>query len=274
MEHFLAPLRPHMRWPHLLQHRHTFSAPSEVPTGCILIQCGLESAVKTASVFSISERSVYASMCCISQAFQHIQHCHLAWPGELCHEFLSKEMETWRFPSCLGSEDGSYIHLMDWPTKKGYAYWCCKKFYAVHNIPLTLLVFILTSQQLIIQATVDHHAIFISYDFGWPDSVQDSQVFYNSHLWWHHNDYFWKHEYILVDKVGYSHWNASLAEFVRTEYLLTHFSIWPFTDYDLTQDPVNAVLVSGELPVLAWESCFWIHFLAGVLNCSLFFYVC
>ncbi|PBK80702.1 hypothetical protein ARMGADRAFT_949323, partial [Armillaria gallica] len=58
------------------------------------------------------------------------------------------------FPSCLGSGDGSYIHLMNQPTKNGYAYWCHKKFYA-----------------LIIQATVNHHAIFTSYDFGWPGSV-------------------------------------------------------------------------------------------------------
>ncbi len=47
--------------------------------------------------------------------------------------------------------------------------------------------------------------------------------------------------YILVDKGGYSRCNASLAEFVMTGYPHTHFLIQPFTDYNLTQDPVKAI---------------------------------
>ncbi len=109
--------------------------------------------------------------------------------------------------------------------KNRYVYWCHKKFYVVRDALLALLVFVLTFCQLIIQATVNHCAIFTSYDFGWPGSVQDSQVFCNYHLWQHHDDYFWKHKYILVDKGGYSGCNASLTEFVMTGYLLTHFSI-------------------------------------------------
>ncbi len=140
--------------------------PPKYQLATFLIQCSSESAVKTASVLSISEGSIYTCTCCISQAFRHIQDRHLAWPGELCHEFLSEEMEVWGFPGCLGSRDGSYIHLMDRPTKNGYVYWCRKKFYVVHDALLALLVFILTCCQLIIQATVNHRAIFTLYDFG------------------------------------------------------------------------------------------------------------
>ena len=67
--------------------------------------------------------------------------------------------------------------------------------------------------QLIIQATCDHRAIFTSYDFGWPGSVQDSRVFKNSHLWRHKDEYFGEHEYILVDK-GESHKGCCVVGFV------------------------------------------------------------
>lgn len=46
----------------------------------------------------------------------------------------------------------------------------------------------------------DHRAIFTLYDFGWPGSVQDSQVFKNSHLWRQRDEYFEPDEYIIVDK--------------------------------------------------------------------------
>ncbi len=87
--------------------------PPKYQLAAFLIRCGLESAVKTASVLSISEGSVYTCMHHVSQAFWHIRDRHLAWLGELCREFLSEEMEIWGFPGCLGSRDGSYIHLMD-----------------------------------------------------------------------------------------------------------------------------------------------------------------
>ncbi|KAG1811730.1 uncharacterized protein BJ212DRAFT_1448307 [Suillus subaureus] len=115
---------------------------------------GAKSGLKTAGVMSIAKGSV----------------AHLAWPGGQRRQFLSGEMADWGFPGCIGIADdnGSYIHLENKPTENGFAYWCCKKFYA---------------------ATCDHQAIFTSYDFGWPGSVQDSQA-----------AYFWQHEYILVDK--------------------------------------------------------------------------
>ncbi|KAI0056073.1 hypothetical protein BV25DRAFT_1921309 [Artomyces pyxidatus] len=59
----------------------------------------------------------------------------------------------------------------------------------------------------IIQATVDHRAIFTSYDFGWPGA-----------------QYFEPHEYILVDK----------------GYPLTQFTIRPFTDTDFTADAAES----------------------------------
>ncbi|KAF8836722.1 hypothetical protein BDN67DRAFT_1031877 [Paxillus ammoniavirescens] len=141
-----------------------------------LCHLGGESGIKVASVMSIAEGTAY---------LYFDRNGHLAWPGERRQDFLSSEMTEWGFPGCIGIADGSYILLMYKPIKNGYAYWCCKKYYA-----------------LIVQATCDHRAIFTSYDFGWPGSVQDSCVFKNSHLWQHRDEYFRTHEYILVDKAS------------------------------------------------------------------------
>lgn len=68
------------------------------------------------------------------------------------------------------------------------------------SFPTCLSLWLIKHDQLIIQATCDHRAIFTSYDFGWPGSVQDSRVFKNSHLWRQRDEYFEPNEYIIVDK--------------------------------------------------------------------------
>ncbi|KIK78462.1 hypothetical protein PAXRUDRAFT_28614 [Paxillus rubicundulus Ve08.2h10] len=46
-------------------------------------------------------------------------------------DFISSEMAEWGFPGCIGIGNGSYIPLLYKPVKNGYAYWCCKKYYAI-----------------------------------------------------------------------------------------------------------------------------------------------
>lgn len=70
--------------------------------------------------------------------------------------------------------------------------------------------------------------------------MQDSRVFRNSHLWRHRDEYFQEHEYILVDKGNSS--TSTLFKYSKliypiTGYPLTKFSIRPFNDHDLTQNP-------------------------------------
>lgn len=173
--------------------------PVHYQLAAFLIRCGSTSKVKTASVMSVSEGSVYNYMYRVGRALRNIRVNHLAWPGENRREYLSEAMSAWGFPGCLGSADGSYIRLMDKPGRNGFAYYCRKKFYAVCRLS-SMLDTLLNKLQLIIQATVDHRGIFTSYDFGWPGSVQDSKVFKNSHLWTNRDEYFRPHEYILVDK--------------------------------------------------------------------------
>ncbi|KAF8839683.1 hypothetical protein BDN67DRAFT_905103, partial [Paxillus ammoniavirescens] len=134
---------------------------------------------------SVVEGTVYLYCACVSRALRSIQDSHLAWPGEIRRDFLSSEMLELGFPGCIRIADGSYIPLLYKPTENGYAYWCREKYYAV---------------SLYSGSTCDHQAIFTSYDFGWPGSVQDSCVFKNSHMWRNRETYFHSHVYILVDK--------------------------------------------------------------------------
>lgn len=93
-----------------------------------LCRVGCMSAIKTAGVMAVAEGSVYIYMNRVSRA---LRDNHLAWPGPLRRNFISEQTQTWGFPGCLGSGDGSYVNLNDKPLVNGYAYWCRKKVYAV-----------------------------------------------------------------------------------------------------------------------------------------------
>ncbi|KAI0039146.1 hypothetical protein FA95DRAFT_1504583 [Auriscalpium vulgare] len=169
--------------------------PVKFQLATFLCRMGAEGILKTSGVLAIAEGTVFLYTRRVCQAFRNIRQDHLAWPGPGRRAFLSEEMDAgWGFVGCISIGDGSYIFLATRPSVNGYAFWCRKKRYA-----------------LVIQATVDHRAIFTSYDFGWPGSVQDSRVWSNSHLWRHRNEYFEPHEYVLVDKGMHDAFSAGLC---------------------------------------------------------------
>ncbi|PPQ98190.1 hypothetical protein CVT26_003236 [Gymnopilus dilepis] len=181
---------------------------------------GAESAVKTASVVSIAEGCVYNYTKRVVKALRAIRDDHLAWPGPYRREFISDALAALGFPGCVGLGDGTYIRLTEKPIRNPWSYFCHKKFYA-----------------FAVQATVDHRAIFTSYDYGWPGSVQDSRVFRNSHLWRHRDQYFKKDEFILVDKgKGFVLDSRNWLSDSTKGYPLTPFSIRPFHLHDLTNN--------------------------------------
>lgn len=105
-----------------------------------LARAGSETAIKTATVMAIAEGSVYQYMDRVGRAFRNIREDHLAWPGEIRRMYISERCTQKGFPGCLGSGDGSYIHLLDKPMRNGYAYWCRKKFYAVRRSGIQLFL--------------------------------------------------------------------------------------------------------------------------------------
>ncbi|GJF00846.1 DDE superfamily endonuclease [Phanerochaete sordida] len=174
---------------------------------CFLCRMGAETGLKTAAFCGVAEGAVYDYSDRVVQAIRRKRSELLGWPGAERRDHISAQMAEAGFPGCLGSCDGTYFRLADKPGENGYAYWCHKKFYA-----------------LVLQAVVDNRGMFMAYEFGWPGCVQDSRVFTESDLWVNREKYFREHEFILVDK----------------GYPLTPFSIRPFTDFDLTNDPAEA----------------------------------
>ncbi|KAG2737297.1 hypothetical protein P692DRAFT_201733446 [Suillus brevipes Sb2] len=146
--------------------------PIKYQLATFLCRVGAENALKTASVVAIAEGTVYLYTERVCMAFRRLRSRFLTWPGPVRRQQLSDAMDEWGFPGCIGIGDGSYIRLQDKPLRNPFAYYCRKKILCCKSIYF-----------LIVQATCDHHAMFTSYEFGWPGCVQDSRVFRNSHLW-------------------------------------------------------------------------------------------
>ncbi|KAI5116368.1 hypothetical protein M0805_008186 [Coniferiporia weirii] len=126
-------------------------------------------------------------------------------------------MTEYGFLGCIGIVDGTLIPLANKPHVNGELYWCCKKFY-----------------MLTIQAICDHNLCFTQFEMGWPGNIQDTTVFRESDVWLKKVKYFEDNEYILADK----------------GYLLTKFTIQPFTASDLTNNPEEARMLKGCFPAL------------------------
>jgi hypothetical protein len=105
--------------------------PVKYQLAVFLCRAGAESAIKTASVMSIAEGSVYKYTTRVTNALRAIRDDHLAWPGQYRREFISDQLTDAGFPGCIGMGDGTYIRLIDKPITNGWAYYCHKKFYAV-----------------------------------------------------------------------------------------------------------------------------------------------
>jgi len=159
--------------------------------------------IQTAGVLSLAEGTVYMYMERVSHAIRNIRTEHLYWPGPTCRAYLKASMASYGFPGCIGIIDGSLIRLAEKPLKDGWSYYCRKKFYAVSarftsaQGPIFAL---LTFNQLLVQAVVDHRGIFTQYELGWPGSVADTRAFKDSDLWQHKSKYFEDDEYMLADK--------------------------------------------------------------------------
>jgi len=99
-----------------------------------MCRAGAESGVKSSTVVTIAEGSVYGYAKRVCRAFRNIRDNHLAWPGTVRREFLKEEMGDEGFPGCIGIGDGTYVRLVSKPWVNGWSYWCRKKFYAVTSI--------------------------------------------------------------------------------------------------------------------------------------------
>ncbi|RPD57564.1 hypothetical protein L226DRAFT_457808 [Lentinus tigrinus ALCF2SS1-7] len=193
-----------------------------------LCRMGGETGLKSAGFSAIAEGTVWLYTLRTCHAIRSLRDEFVRWPESEERDVISSWYEQYDFPGCVGAGDGTYFQSDVKPGENGYAFYCHKGFYAV----------------CVSQATCDHRGLITSYDFGWPGSVQDSRVFRLSHLWQNREEYFRPHEYILVDK-GMSPTVSAcrLADSISLlGYPLTQYSVRPFQQYDITNDPAEAAI--------------------------------
>jgi len=132
------------------------------------------------------------------------------------------------------------IQLMDKPAKEGWAFYCRKGFYAVScihsewfraNQPCGIVA--CTGQLWII---VDNPGVWNWLAWEWADTT----AFKKSDLGVKKGDYFEADEYILVDKGMTSSQQCQLLTTTIPGSPLTKHTIHPFSEHDLTNDPVEA----------------------------------
>jgi len=85
--------------------------------------------------------------------------------GEQLNEVVQGFKDKWGFPQCAGSIDGSHISVTP-PAMNHTDYYSRKGFYSV-----------------LVQAVVDHDYLFRNICVGWPGSVHDARIFFNSLLY-------------------------------------------------------------------------------------------
>ena len=124
----------------LIQHDPIFQSSGQKPQrpvkyqlAAYLVRFGSNTSIRTAAILSLAEGTVYLYTRHVFSALHNIQTEHLFWPGPMHKDFLKKEMAEFGFPGCIGIIDGTLIWLVEKPLKDGWAYFSCKKFYAVSD---------------------------------------------------------------------------------------------------------------------------------------------
>jgi hypothetical protein len=89
----------------------------------------------------------------------------------------------------------------------------------------------------LVQAVVDHRGIFTDFELGWPGSVVDTIAFKESELWRIRESTLRMMNIYWLIRV-FSIFSRIFFMFLtfQTGYPLTKFTIWPFAEYDLTND--------------------------------------
>jgi hypothetical protein len=90
--------------------------------------------LSVAMELSIGEGTVNLYCKRVSRALQQLRSTYLGWPDEPRKQVIKDAIESVSgFRMCLGTGDGSLIHLFKQPLKDGDMYKCRKKFFAVNS---------------------------------------------------------------------------------------------------------------------------------------------
>ncbi|TFK58518.1 hypothetical protein BDN72DRAFT_912609 [Pluteus cervinus] len=142
---------------------------------------------KTAVLLGIAEGSVWNYCRRVSRALRIIGLQVITWGDENRQQEVSHALHgLLGLGDCIGIIDGTLIRLDSVDTSE-----FSQKFYCRKKYPAVWFHF------------VDHQKRFISYDMGWPGSMNDVTILKASHLWINRRQYFTGNEYLLADRGMY-----------------------------------------------------------------------
>ncbi|CAG8624762.1 5385_t:CDS:2, partial [Cetraspora pellucida] len=112
----------------------------------------------------------------VIEAIKFFKKDVIIWPRGNYRQKVHKRFKNlYSFLNVIGALDGSHMNLFEAASKPN-------KNYAIY-----------------LQAVVDHQGLFINYNVGYPASVHDVKVFWNSSLYCYRNQLFKDNDYILAD---------------------------------------------------------------------------
>lgn len=185
-------------------------APVELQLAIFLRRVGSKDEIfSICSRYGISEGTVYLYCKRVKLAILSLKSELVVWPtGELRKMIHLGFKNIGGFNNVIGAVDGTHIILGTAPLKQPEIYWNRKKKYSIQC-----------------QGIVDHRGIFIDYEIGWPGSVHDAKVYWNS--------FFYQNVSTLIKG-----WDYLLGD---SAYPLSNFLIKPFNNSENLQSQFNII---------------------------------
>ncbi len=159
-------------------------APVELQLAIFLRRLGSKDEIfSICSRFGVSEGTVILYINHVIKAIKNKKSDFIQWPYGNNRIAVHKGFHAiGRFQNVIGAIDGTHFILGEAPSQDLTAYFTRKKRYAIQC-----------------QGIVDYRGIFINYIIGWPGSVHDVRVYFNSDFFLNKEKYIEEDDYVLGD---------------------------------------------------------------------------
>ncbi len=219
--------------------------PALIQLATFLCYVGGESGIKTAAFTATAEGTVWLYTRRVTRTVRKLRDQFISWPSNGERDRISARLGNQGFPGCLGSCDGSYLRSASKPKENGYAYYCHKGLYAVYNpslLTINVCAFshvrssILCRQLATLMASSPHMTLDGQVPYrtaassGFPIFGRTRRITFEiMSIYWLTKVF--RHCYMFLNDALHDKPHSILG------YPLTKYSIRPFHQHDLTNNP-------------------------------------